>query len=107
MALMSCYACDTRFDRLTRRCPKCGAYVLIERTLPKPEQIAPPPPPETVEPAQDTEPFRIVHPAPPPIPFRRRKPIIPLLLIVLFCTQSHTDAALVRSRRRADRARRN
>jgi hypothetical protein len=83
MALMSCYACDTRFDRFTRRCPKCGTYVLIERTIPKPEPVAAPLPQETIEPTQDTEPFRIVKPAPPPIPFRRRKPITPLLLIAL------------------------
>jgi hypothetical protein len=84
MALMNCYACDTRFDRLTRRCPKCGTYVLIERTIPKPDPVAVPLPLETIEPTQDTEPFRIVHPAPPPpIPFRRRKSITPLLLITL------------------------
>ncbi len=84
MAMMSCYACDTRFDRLTRRCPNCGTYVLIERVVPQPAPAAPPPPLVAIEPNQDTEPFTIIRPTPAaPIPFKRRKPVAPLLLITI------------------------
>lgn len=92
MALMSCYACEARFDRLTRRCPNCGTYVLIDRVPPQPEPVDPPQL-QLVEAIQETEPFSPIRPAsppppPPPLPApipitRRRRSIVPLVGLVL------------------------